>query len=413
MGYHRWDLDNGLNVVAEQHAQMKSVSVGFFVKTGSRDEPPALGGVSHFLEHMLFKGSAALGGEEIDATFDRLGAEYNAFTGSEYTGYYARVLPEHLVALFELLVELMQPALRQQDFELEKKVILEEIALYEDQPGAVLQRKAIATFYAEHPLGQDILGSTASVTALTPEQMRSYYERRYVPRNITLAFVGNFDPERVHELVQRQCGVWRSGQAGRAYPAFTPRENHDRCVRDHLSREHGVVLCPAPAYQSEQREAMDLLVDVLGHPGNSRLHWALVDKGLVDYVAASYHAQDGLGVAGISYSCDPDAAAVVAQTIQEKIQTLVEKGVAQGELDSARNRVLTALAVEGEQSLRRLFSFAFDFLYDEPYRDLDTILADFQRVSVEAVSDLLEVFSFSPQTQVNLVPQRSQPEELS
>jgi len=404
MGFHRWDLDNGLSVVGERHPQMKSVSVGFFVKTGSRDEPPALNGVSHFLEHMLFKGSATLSGEEIDATFDRLGAEYNAFTGGEYTGYYARVLPEHLVALFELLVELMQPALRLEDFELEKNVILEEIALYEDRPAAVLQRKAIATFYAEHPLGQDILGSTASVTALTQQQMDGYYKERYVPHNITLAFVGNFNPEQVQSLVQRHCKAWRGGQTERVYPAFVPRKHHDRCVRDHLNREHGVVLCPAPAYQSEQREAMDLLVDVLGHPGNSRLHWALVDKGLVDYAAASYHAQDGLGVAGVSYSCDPDATVVVTQTIQHEVETLVKRGVSQPELNSARNRVLTSLAVEGEQSLRRLFSFSFDFLYDLSYRDLDLVLARFQHVSVEAVARLLGEFSFRPQTFVRLVP---------
>lgn len=402
MSYHHWQLENGLTVAGERHVHMKSVSVGFFVKTGSRDEPSNINGVSHFLEHMLFKGGDKLSGEEVDAIFDHLGAEYNAFTGFEYTGYYARVLPEHLEALFELLAELLRPALREEDFNVEKKVILEEIALYEDRPSAVLQRNAIRAYYGDHPLGQDILGSSASVEALTPEQMRTYYEQRYVPRNLTLSVVGNFDADQVQSLAQTHCAGFQAQAAAREYPEFSPKAQQVDLVRENVSRQHWVMLSPAPAFQDDRSEAMDLLVDVLGHPGNSRLHWALVDKGLVDHASASCHAQDRSGVLGISLSCDPKQVQAAADIVDDEIRTLLEKGITQSELDSARNRVLTSLAVEGEQSLRRLFSFAFDFLYDSPYRNLETILETFEKVTVDDIHQLLEEFPFSPRTVTSL-----------
>ncbi len=406
MSYHDWTLDNGLRVVSEQHPHMKSVSIGFFVKTGSRDEPPEVNGVSHFLEHMLFKGSHTRTGAEIDETLDALGAEYNAFTGHEYTGYYARILPEHLEQTTELLSDMMRPALRAEDFEVEKNVILEEIALYEDRPASVVRRHALGAYYDGQPLGQDILGSPESVRALTVEQMRAYYEHRYAPNNMVLAVTGAFVPERTQTLVERHCGAWEPAETTRAYPPFTPAPRQLKLERPHVSRQHAVLISPAPAYQDPRREAMDLLVDVLGHPGNSRLYWALVDKGLVDYAVASYQAQDGNGLVGINLSCDPEHMDAALLIVQEEITRLVAEGVTQDELDGARNRVLTALAVEGEQSLRRLFSFSFDFLYDEPYQSLDDILNAYREVSVADANALLRAYPFEPQTLASLGPGR-------
>lgn len=404
MQHHTWTSKSGLTVVGEQHPHMKSVSLGFFVKTGSRDEPKQLNGVSHFLEHMMFKGSRTRSGEEIDETFDRLGAEYNAFTGFEYTGYYARVLPEHLETLFELQADMMHPALRKADFETEKKVILEEIALYEDQPSSVLQRQAIQLYYGDHPLGQDILGSSASIRALTAEQMQNYHREHYVPGNITLAWVGNADPAQVQALAQRFCSAWEPGAAPRVHATFSPMPHEQQLHRGNVARTHAVILCPAPAYQDPHSEAMDLLVDVLGHGGNSRLYWALVDKGLVDYAGASYQAQDGVGMVGVSLSCDPQQTASAMRIVQDEIKRLLSEGISQQELDSARNRVLTSLAVEGEQSLRRLFSVAFDALYDRPYRSLSQVLAAYEHVSLEDVHRLMKEYPFAPQTVVTLSP---------
>ncbi len=404
MSHHTWTLDNGLNVIGESQAHMKSVSVGFFVKTGSRDEAMELNGVSHFLEHMLFKGTHKRSGAEVDETFDNLGAEYNAFTGYEYTGYYGRVLPEHLEALMELLADMMKPVLNQDDFDTEKNVILEEIALYEDRPQAVLQRQAVLAYYGDHPMGQEILGSKESIQAMTRDQMDSYYQDRYVPHNMSLSVAGNFDPDQVLALANKYCGDWSSHPVERTYDAFEAKVNEVKLTRSNVSRLHAVALSPAPAYQDPRSEAMDLMIDILGHPGNSRLHWALVDKGLVDYASASYHAQDQIGVMGISLSCAPENFDGVMKIAQSEVQTLIEKGISSNELDSARNRVLTSLATEGEQSLRRLFSFAFDELYGEPYRSVADVLAAYEKVAVDDIHQLLKEYPFTPQTVASLGP---------
>jgi len=333
-----------------------------------------------------------------------MGAEYNAFTGYEYTGYYARVLPEHLEEVFELLADLMVPALRQEDFEVEKKVILEEIALYEDRPGAVLQKQATHAFFNNHPLGQEILGSGESIEALSRDQMANYFQQRYVPGNITLALAGCFEPDLIHRLAQRHCAHWEAGTIARTYPDFEANPQTLSLEKENVSRLHGVVLCPAPAYQASNYECMDLMVDILGHPGNSRLHWALVDKGLVDYASASFHAQDRVGVLSISFSGAPESNEMIQQVIQQEIQRLLDEGIEESELESARNRVLTSLAVEGEQSLRRLFPLAFDALYEQPYRSLKQVLDGYERVGVQDIHNVLKAYPFSPQTVATLGP---------
>jgi predicted Zn-dependent peptidase len=303
------------------------------------------------------------------------------------------------------MANLMRPALRQDDFDMEKKVILEEIALYEDSPGSVLQRQAIQSYYGHHPLSQEILGTTESIQALSRDQMKAYYDLRYSPGNLVLAVVGNFDPDAIHALAQQYCGSWLPTEAGRDYPDFAPKAQEVALTKSNVTRLYGVFLSPAPAYQDSRNEAMDLLVDVLGHPGNSRLHWALVDKGLVDYAGASYHAQDQEGVAGVSFSCDPEKVDDVKHLIHQEIQTLIQDGVQAQELESARNRILTSLATEGEQSLRRLFTVSFDALYLEPYRNRAESLAAYEKVTLDDLHALLKEFPFSPQTIATMGPE--------
>ncbi|MCA9013401.1 MAG: insulinase family protein, partial [Planctomycetaceae bacterium] len=179
MKFQQTTLSNGLTLIAETNASVHSVAAGFFVRAGSRDETADVSGVSHFLEHMAFKGDAKFSADDINRVFDEIGAKYNASTSEEVTMYYAAVLPEYLERAMELLSSLMQPALRVEDFEMEKNVILEEISMYEDQPSFVCYDHIMSTHFAGHPLGQSILGTNASITALTAEQMQNYHRSRY------------------------------------------------------------------------------------------------------------------------------------------------------------------------------------------------------------------------------------------
>src|SRR5438477_7066761 len=193
MPFHSQVLANGLQVIGETSPSARSVALGFFVRTGARDETPEVSGVSHFLEHMVFKGTPRRSALDVNRDFDRIGAHYNAFTSEENTVFYAAILPEYLPQVVDLLADILRPSLRVEDFEMEKNVIIEEIGMYDDQPMWSAYDHAKRVYFADHPLGNSILGSVESIKALTREQMLAYFERRYVAPNITVVAAGNFD----------------------------------------------------------------------------------------------------------------------------------------------------------------------------------------------------------------------------
>src|SRR5579871_5581359 len=206
--FHHKQLPNGLDVVAEQNPDAHSVALGLFVKTGSRDEDPSVNGVSHFLEHMMFKGSQKYGWEDVNRIFDELGAKYNAFTSQEMTAYYANVLPEFTEKAVEHLSHLLRPAIRVEDFTTEKKVILEEIAMYLDDPGHRLYERLMEAHFANHPLSMSVLGSPESIQKLQRDQMAEYFARRYGPGNMVLAVTGRLQFEEIVALAEKYCGQW-------------------------------------------------------------------------------------------------------------------------------------------------------------------------------------------------------------
>src|SRR3954453_19758588 len=179
--FHYKQLPNALDIVAEENPDAHSFAAGLFVKTGSRDEDANINGVSHFLEHMMFKGSDKYGWEDVNRIFDELGASYNAFTSQEMTAYYANVLPEFTERTLEHLSHLLRPAIRTSDFDTEKKVILEEIAMYLDDPGHRLYEKLMEEHFQHHPLAMSVLGTADSITKLKRDEMANYFAARYGP----------------------------------------------------------------------------------------------------------------------------------------------------------------------------------------------------------------------------------------
>ena len=201
-------LDNGLDIVAEVTDTALSTSIGFFVKTGARDETDVEWGVSHFLEHMVFKGTHDLSADEINRRFDWMGASANAFTSEEDTAYHAAVLPEQQLEVTALLARMMRPALREEDFDTEKKVIVEEIRMYDDQPPFGADDRCRAAFFGQHPLARSVLGTVESIEGMPVEVMRDYHRRRYSPGNIVLAATGAVDFPLLVESARRWCGDW-------------------------------------------------------------------------------------------------------------------------------------------------------------------------------------------------------------
>jgi predicted Zn-dependent peptidase len=211
-------LPNGLDIVAEVNPDSHSFAAGLFVKTGSRDELPKLNGVSHFLEHMMFKGSEKYTWEDVNRIFDEIGARYNAFTSQEMTAYYANVLPEFTEQAVEHLSHLLRPAIRTSDFETEKKVILEEIAMYLDDPGHRLYEKLMEEHFKQHPLAMSVLGTADSITRLQRDEMANYFTSRYGPGNMVLSVTGQLDFDTIVKLAEKYMGHWPHVDAPRDQP---------------------------------------------------------------------------------------------------------------------------------------------------------------------------------------------------
>src|SRR5688500_4955278 len=224
MQFRHHTLDNGLEIVAEVSPNAYSSAYAFFVRTGARDETDDISGVSHFLEHMVFKGSAKRSAADVNRELDELSSSSNAFTSEEQTVYYATTLPEDQPKIVELLSDMMRPVLRQDDFDTEKQVILEEIAKYDDQPPYGAHEKCMAAFFGPHPLGRSVLGTAESVGGLARDQMLDYFQQRYSPRNMILTAAGNVAWDDLLRQASEYCGRWQAFEAPRVAANVIPQQ---------------------------------------------------------------------------------------------------------------------------------------------------------------------------------------------
>ncbi|RPI88608.1 MAG: insulinase family protein, partial [Planctomycetaceae bacterium] len=246
MQFYETRLGNGLTIIAERSPAVHSVALGFFVRTGARDETDAIAGVSHFLEHMVFKGTPRHSADDVNRIFDEVGAKYNASTSEETTLFYAAILPEYLDETFFLLSDILQPSLRTEDFEMEKKVILEEIGMYDDQPTYLAYDHLMQLHFAGHPLGRSVLGTRETITELSVDQMREYHARRYTAGNILLAVAGKFDWPHVVELAGRHCGSWPAGAPARDAAEAHPLGGRSALSRPAILQQHVMSMAAAP-----------------------------------------------------------------------------------------------------------------------------------------------------------------------
>ena len=302
MKFKQHQLDNGLQIVAECNDQAYSNSTAFFVRTGSRDETPEVAGVSHFLEHMVFKGTPRRSAADVNRELDELGSHSNAFTSEEQTVYYATVLPEYQNEVVDLLADIMRPSLREDDFETEKQVIIEEILKYEDQPPFGAHEKCMEAWFGDHALAKNVLGTTESVGNMTPENMRAYFQQRYSPGNITLVACGNVDFPALIASAEQHCGAWESFEAERVAHPAAGHQGKTRIAKDGVAQEYAVQISSGPSATDPLRFAARLLAYALGDDSGSRMYWNLVDPGIAEYAGASTYEFDGTGIL-MSYLC--------------------------------------------------------------------------------------------------------------
>lgn len=404
MEFRSQTLDNGLEVVAECNGDAYSTALGFFVKTGARDETDAIAGVSHFLEHMVFKGTPRRSADDVNREFDEMGAHYNAFTNEENTVFYAAVLPEYQEASVELLADILRPSLRESDFNTEKQVVLEEILMNEDQPPFGADDKCRALHYGSHPLGRSVLGTAASITALPVDAMRDYFQRRYSPGNIVLAGAGRIDFDGLVAATRRYCGGWQPIEAGRLLPPAESHEAFQVIHKESATQQYAVQLTAGPNAADLDRYPAKLLATVLGDDTGSRLYWELVDSGLAEQVSLYHHEYEGAGLFLTYLSCDPEQAAENLQRIADVYRQAQECGITADELAQAKSKVASRVVLSGERPRGRLFALGGDWVQRREYRSVRDDLEAVSAITVEQVHSALERYPLTCSTTVTIGP---------
>lgn len=397
-------LENGLTALGEVNAQAYTAAVGFFVKTGARDEPRAWMGVSHFLEHMVFKGTARRSPDDVNREFDEIGAEYNAFTGQETTVFYAQVLPEFVPRVLDLLADVMRPALRQQDFEMERQVILEEIRMYEDRPQWRLHDALMEAHFGKHPLAHRVLGTRATVAALTADQMRQYCHQRYAAGNLLFVAAGRLDFQAVAADLARLTAHWHGGSPTGRYSSDGPRPVELGLQDARLNRHYLGMMVPGPAAQDPRRYAAKVLAEVLGSADGSRLHWALVEPGLAEEAELSHYPFDHAGAYAAFATCDPSQATKV-QTILKQTLCQAAAGLDDDEVERAKNKIATDAVIPAESPLGRLRDVGTNWIYLDQYLTLEQDIRQLMAVTLGDVRALAQELAAAPQTVVRLGPQ--------
>jgi predicted Zn-dependent peptidase len=395
VSFHHHQLDNGLTIIGEVSPSAQSMSLGFFVRTGSRDEKPEVSGVSHFLEHMVFKGTPRRTALEVNMDFDRIGANYNAFTSEENTVFYASILPEYAAQAVDILADILRPSLRGDDFDMEKKVIIEEIGMYEDQPQWSAYDQAKKAFFADHPLGNSVLGTPASITALSRDQMQAYFDKRYVAANVTVAAAGSFSFPQLVRLLERSCGHWNTGRAPRlGIREAPPRGTFKVVSKDKVTQEHVFMISPGPAAASPLRHAADTLAMGLGDDSGSRLYWALVDPGLAESADVGYHDYEGAGSFFTSFSSEPEQTQKNLAIIRGIFRQAQKDGISAAELAQAKSKILSRVVRASERPMGRMQAIGMSWTYLGKYRSVDDELKAFEAVDLKKIAQVLERYPF-------------------
>jgi len=391
----RTELPNGLRILTEAIPAMRSVSFGVWVAVGSRDESPKLAGVSHFLEHLLFKGTHKRTALDISAEIEAVGGETNAFTTKEYTCYYARVLDADLPLAIDVVCDLVTDSLlAEADVETERGVILEEIAMHDDEPGDEVHDLFAGAVYGTHPLGRRISGSPASISAMTRRQVQSFYRKRYVPPSIVVAAAGNLDHKRVVKLVRDSFAA-----AGLADAIATPATQ--RPADGVVATRHQVAVLAKDTEQAhlvlggsgisrmdERRFAVGVLNNVLGGGMSSRLFQEIREKRGLAYSVYSYTSQySDSGLFAVYAGCAPGKVDEVLELVRTELTEVAAHGVDPTEVARGKGMLKGALVLGLEDTGSRMTRLGKgELLYNE-LLTVDQLLSKVDAVSVEQVRD--------------------------
>lgn len=393
--YRKDTLSNGIRVVSETLPKSRSVSIGVWVKVGSRHEPQELGGVSHFIEHLFFKGTEKRSAKDIAIEMDSIGGEMNAFTSQETTTYYVKVVDEHLPVAIDLLSDiLISSRFDPREMEKERKVILEEIKGVEDTPDDYIHELFTSTVWPDNSLGRPILGTRETIKALKHEDLISYIDSYYSPKEIVISVAGNFEHARLVELLNASFG--KLARSGVPKKEVTPRFSHDVAVKKkQLEQVQVCIGCKGLHYTHDDRYAMSALNTVLGNSMSSRLFQEVREQNALAYSIYSYvTSYRDTGLLTVYAGTDPSNVLEVVRLVMKELKKIKEEGITQAEEARVKNQVKGSLVLSLESSNSHMSRIARQEIYFGKYLSIDDIIKGVENVSTGQLKRLAnELFS--------------------
>ena len=400
MSVRRTVLPSGLRIVTEEVPSVRSAAVGIWVNVGSRDETPAVAGASHFLEHLLFKGTKRRNALEISSTIESVGGEMNAFTSKEYTCFYARVIDTDLPMAIDVISDLITSSIVSAlDVDAERKVVLEEIAMRDDDPSDLVHDLYAETYYGDTQLGRPILGTIDSIKGMSRNSVFNYYKKRYLPQDLVVAVAGNINHKKVVRMVEEALSLDGFLDVKGA-PQL--RSNTSVKVRGQqsvglLSRKteqaHMFYGMEGVTRSDERRFSMGVLASALGGGMSSRLFQEIREKRGLAYSVYAYAQQfAGSGQIGFYAGCNPAKAIEVVEIIQEVLSDVATHGMSHEEVERAKGAVRGSLVLSQEDSASRMSRIGKNEIVYGQVMSFDDILKEIARVSVEDVRVIASEF---------------------
>lgn len=403
--YKRYELKNGIQIVAEKIPHFRSISIGLWFKAGSIYEDHSQNGLSHFIEHMLFKGTKKRTAKDIAQTLEAVGGQLNAFTAKECTCFYSKVIDEHLELALELLSDMVLNSVFD-EFEIgkEKGVILEEISMYEDSPDDVVHELLSAEFFGSHPLGQPIIGTRENITDFTREGMVKYFNRFYTPKNLVISVAGNFDDDQLDALLKKYFGDWNEPEHDYDQPTLAKSGNGIAYKYKDIEQTHLCIGCPGVSLGKEDIYPLMVFNNIFGGGMSSRLFQKIREDHGLAYSVFSYPSSYVHGGLFTIYAgMKPSQTSQVVSLIQQEIKSIKSRDINQDEFYMAREQLKGNYILGLESTSSRMTAIGRNQLLMGRILTPDEVLLKIDNVTLDSIYEVLDRMFLKDNTTMALV----------
>ncbi|OCA83792.1 M16 family metallopeptidase [Pseudobacillus wudalianchiensis] len=384
----KFTCDNGVRIIMEEIPTVRSAAIGIWIATGSRDETPENNGISHFLEHMFFKGTDTKSAKEIAESFDSIGGQVNAFTSKEYTCYYAKVLDNHAAYALDTLADMFfNSAFAEEEMNKEKSVVLEEIKMYEDTPDDIVHDLLSKAFYKNHPLGYPILGTEETLTSFTSEKLKQYMHDMYTPDRVVISIAGNVSDE----LVKQAAKLFGSYEGGERPSYNVPLQTFTEKIVRKKETEQAHLCLGFEGLPIGHKDVYSLIVlnNILGGSMSSRLFQEVREQRGLAYSVFSYHSSfKDSGLVTVYGGTGADQLDELFETIQMTLVALKAEGISSKELHNSKEQLKGNLMLSLESTNSRMSRNGKNELLLKQHRSLDEIVSLIDEVTMDKVNDL-------------------------